>query len=62
MKNLPQTYMGYSVKELLQVFEELKTAAGTKAPKEKVAAMSKLVLEYRLTSLRQWQGKIDFYV
>jgi hypothetical protein len=62
LKNLPQTYLGYSVKELLQVYEELKTPQGTKAPKEKIAAMSKLVLEYRLRPVQKLQGNIDFYV
>ena len=62
MRNLPKTYMGYSVKELLQVLEDLKTPTGTKAPKEKILAMSKLAREYHLTPTHQLRGNIDFFV
>jgi hypothetical protein len=61
-KNLPKTYKGYSVKELLQVLEELKTPKGTKAPKEKIQAMYELVREYHLTPVHQLKGNIDFFV
>ena len=35
---------------------------GTKAPKEKILAMSQLVREYHLTQVRQLKGNINFYV
>lgn len=54
--------MGYSVKELLQVLEELQSATGTKATKGKILAMGELVREYHLTPVHQLRGNIDFYV
>jgi hypothetical protein len=62
LKKLPETYKGYSVKELLQVLAELRSQAGTEAPKEKILAMNELVREYHLTSVRQMKGNINFFV
>ncbi len=51
--DLPTTYMGYPVSELLQVLKELQGPTGTKAPKEKILAMDELVREYKLTPVHQ---------
>jgi hypothetical protein len=61
-KILPKTYRGFSVKELLQILDELRTAKGTKAPEEKISAMFNLVREYHLTYEHKLIGNIDFFV
>jgi hypothetical protein len=53
-RNLPETYKGYSTKELLAMWspgEGLKIAPGT--PKDKIAAMGDLYREFRLTPIHQ---------
>lgn len=47
-KDLPETFMGYSTKELLKTLEEISSPGGTKAPEEKIIAMRDLLREYRL--------------
>ncbi len=47
-KELPQTFKGYSTKDLLRTWEEIKSPKGTKAPQEKILAMNQLLREYRL--------------
>lgn len=47
-KSLPESFRGYSTKELLRIWEELQTKEGTKASKEKIAAMTDLLREYKL--------------
>jgi len=52
-RNLPDSYKGYPVSELLQILKELQGPKGTKAPKEKILAMDELVREYQLTPVHQ---------
>jgi hypothetical protein len=47
-KKLPETYMGYLTKDLLETWEEIQRPEGTQAPKEKILAMRKILREYRL--------------
>lgn len=51
-EDLPDSYKGYPVSELLQVLEELQ-GAGTTAPEKKIVAMRQLVREYQLTPVHQ---------
>ena len=46
--NLPEIYKGYMTKDLLKVWEEIKTSGGTKAPEEMITAMDSMLREYRL--------------
>ena len=45
-QKLPETFMGYSTKDLLRTWEEIQQTEGTKAPKEKIIAMDQLLKKY----------------
>ena len=47
-KKLPETFMGYSTKDLLKTWEEIQQPEGTKAPQEKIIAMDKFLKKYHL--------------
>jgi hypothetical protein len=47
-KELPETYMGYSTKDLLRTWEELQKPGGTKASEEQIVAMDMFLKEYKL--------------
>ncbi len=47
-KSLPETYKGYSTKDLLKTWEEIKSPKGTNSPKDQIRAMSQLLREYKL--------------
>ena len=46
--NLPETYKGYKIKDLLRTWEEIKAPGGTKAPEEMITAMGSMLRELRL--------------
>jgi hypothetical protein len=58
-KKLPETFKGYSTKDLLKTWDEIRTFQGTSAPMEMIEAMreflkaSKLGLFEALDELRQ---------
>ncbi|MCK5243789.1 MAG: hypothetical protein KAJ90_00855 [Desulfobacterales bacterium] len=47
-KDFPKTYKGFSTKDILRTWEEIKTPQGTKTPKDLILAMSEFLREYRL--------------
>ena len=46
--NLPETYKGYKTKDLLQVWEEIKSPGGTKASEDMITAMDSMLREFSL--------------
>lgn len=49
-KKLPKTYKGYSTKELLKTWSQLKSGGIPEdTPKEQILAMSQLLQEYKIS-------------
>ena len=48
IKNLPETYKGYQVEELFSVWQEIRSKAGTAAPREEIKTMSTFLRDYGL--------------
>ena len=46
--NLPETYKGYKTKDLLQVWEEIKSPGGTKASEEMILVMDGMLKDFKL--------------
>lgn len=44
---IPETYMGYPTKDLLQTWEEIKSSKGTKSPEDQILAMNRFLREYK---------------
>ncbi len=47
-KNLPETFKGYSTKELLKTWKEIRSPKGTNSSTDQISAMRKLLREYKL--------------
>ncbi len=48
LENLPETFNGYSTKELLKTWEELNSKEGTKSSQDQIIAMGQLLKDYKL--------------
>jgi hypothetical protein len=47
-RDLPETYMGYSTKDLLTTWVEIQQPKGTQAPREQILVMRRLLRDYKL--------------
>ncbi|MEF3696237.1 hypothetical protein [Desulfolutivibrio sp.] len=58
--NLPETYKGYSTKELLAFWERYCEGKERKAPVEKILAMRDLLREYKIAPVFRNPGAVSY--